>query len=78
MKNETFYQCFNYNRPLIQRLASGLTKDFNTARYLYNEVVHLAMKNKANLREDTFRDWLIQTMKETYSKISRNEYSLKN
>ena len=78
MKNETLYQILDTNRPLIQRIALGLTNDFQIARYLYHETAHLAMKNKAYLREETFKDWLTQTIKETYIRILLNDNKIKN
>lgn len=78
MKNEIFFQYLNLNRSHIQSLATKLSDDFATARFLYRETTHQAMKNKANLKEDTFNDWLMASMNNTYHKIMRNEYSIKN
>jgi DNA-directed RNA polymerase specialized sigma24 family protein len=78
MKNEIFFQYLNKNRTHIQSLASELSNDFATARFLYQETTHQAMKNKANLKEEIFKDWLMTTMQKTYHKILRNEYSIKN
>lgn len=78
MKNEIFFQYLNQNKIHIQGLASELSNDFAIARFLYRETTHQAMKNKANLREEIFKDWLMSTMQKTYHKILRNEYSIKN
>lgn len=78
MKNETLFQYLNHNKQLIQSLASQLSNDFSTARFLYHETTHQAIKNKANLKEETFQDWLVKTMKKTYVKTLQNEYSIKN
>ena len=78
MKNEIFFQYLNQNRTHIQSLASELSNDFATARFLYRETTHQAMKNKANLKEEIFKDWLMTTMQKTYYKILRNEHSIKN
>lgn len=76
MKNEIFFQYLNQNKIHIQGLASELSNDFATARFLYRETTHQAMKNKANLKEEIFKDWLMATMQKTYRKILRNEYSV--
>ena len=78
MKNEIFFQYLNQNKTHIQGLASELSNDFATARFLYRETTHQAMKNQANLKEEIFKDWLMTTMQKTYHKILRNEYSIKN
>ena len=78
MKNEIFFQYLNLNRSHIQSLATELSNDFATARFLYRETTHQAMQNKANLKEEIFKDWLMATMKKTYHKIMRNEYPIKN
>jgi len=78
MKNEIFFQYLNQNKIHLQGLASKLSNDFATARFLYRETTHQAMKNKANLKEEIFKDWLMTTMQITYHKILRNEYSIKN
>ena len=78
MKNEIFFQYLNQNRPHIQGLATELSNDFATARFLYRETTHQAMKHQAILKEEIFKDWLMTTMKKTYYKILRNEYSIKN
>lgn len=75
MKNEIFFNYLNLSRPHIQSLASELSNDFATARFLYRETTHQAMKNQANLKEENFNAWLLTTMKKTYYKILRNEYS---
>jgi DNA-directed RNA polymerase specialized sigma24 family protein len=78
MKNEIFFQYLNLNKSHIQSLATELSNDFAIARFLYQETTHQAMKNKANLKEETFKDWLRATMKKTYHKIIQNEYQIKN
>ncbi len=78
MKNEIFFKYLNSNRSHIQGLATELSNDFATARFLYQETTHQAMKNQANLKEEIFQEWLMSTMKKTYYKIMRNEYSIKN
>lgn len=78
MKNEIFFKYLNINRPHIQNLATELSSDFATARFLYRETTHQAMKNQANLKEENFKAWLLTSMKKTYYKILRNEDSVKN
>ena len=78
MKNEIFFQYLNQNKVHIQGLATELSNDFAIARFLYQETTHQAMKHKANLKEEIFKDWLMTTMQKTYHKILRNEYSIKN
>lgn len=78
MKNEIFFQYLNSNKPQIQDLATKLSSDFATARFLYRETTHQAMKHQASLKEENFTEWLKTTMKRTYHKILQNEYSIKN
>jgi len=78
MKNEIFFQNLSQNRSLIQELATELSNDFVIARFLYRETTHQAMMNKAFLNKETFKEWLITTVKRIYYKISQNEYSTKN
>lgn len=73
MKSEIFFQNLNKNKTCIQGFASELSNDFAIARFLYIETTHQAMKNKANLNEEIFKDWLMTTMQKTYYKILRNE-----
>lgn len=73
MNTETLYQHINRNIPLLQSFAKELTNDFETARFLYQETVHQAMKNKHQLREDTMKDWLINSIKKNYAKISKGD-----
>ena len=69
MTKHTFYQKFDQNIPLIQGLASKLAKDFDTARLLYLETAHLAMKYRNQLREDNFEQWLDETMRRYYYQL---------
>ena len=62
MNTECLYQNIDRNIPFIQNLASKLTKDFKFARFLYQETTHQAIKNKDQLREETFKVWLSDTM----------------
>lgn len=71
MTNPTFYQKFNDNIPRIQGYASELTTDFDTARFLYLETAHQAMKHKEDLKKESFDDWLVSTMKNAYSKVRK-------
>ena len=77
MKNETFYQYLNQNRSYIQGLAKKLSNDFSTACFLYHETAHLAMKNRENLKEETFKEWLMTTTENIYRKVMQNEYPTK-
>ena len=70
MNTENFYQHLNRNIPHIQGFASTLTKDFELARFLYQETAHRAIKNKEHLREDTLEEWLMSTMNKIYSKLT--------
>lgn len=76
MNTEHLYQHLNRNIPLIQRVAKAMTKDFDTARFLYQETVHQAIKNKHLLREDTMESWLKSTLKKTYSSILQDNRSM--
>jgi len=78
MKNEIFFRYLNLNKSYIQGLATELSNDFATARFLYRETTHQAMQNQANLKEENFKNWLMSTMRKTYHKILQNEYSVKN
>ncbi|MFT4665707.1 MAG: hypothetical protein ACI8YQ_002809 [Polaribacter sp.] len=69
MNIEILYQNLDRNIPFIQSSASKLTKDFEIARFLYQETTHQAIKNKDKLREETFKEWLIETMKIINAKI---------
>ncbi len=69
MTNPTFYQKFNDNIPRIQEYASELTNDFDTARYLYLETAHQAIKHKNTLKKESFDKWLVSTMKKAFSKV---------
>lgn len=70
MTKQTFYQKLDQSTTLIQNLSSSLTKDFDTARQLYLETAHLAMKNRKSLKEDNFEQWLDETVKQTFRKLS--------
>ena len=74
MRNETFYQHLNQSSSYIKKLATKLSKDFSTARFLYIETAHLAMKNQKNLKEEIFHEWLCATMNRINQKLIRNEY----
>ena len=74
MRNEIFYRHLNLNSSYIKKLATRLSNDFSTARFLYIETAHLAMKNQKNLKEEIFHDWLCATMERINQKILRNEY----
>lgn len=69
MTTTHFYQHFDRNIPRIQSFASELAKDFETARFLYIETAHQAIKNQMLLEQETFEDWLINTMKNIYGKV---------
>ena len=69
MTTENIYQHLDRKIPIIQRFASQLTKDFELARFLYQETAHQAIKNKGELREDTLEEWLWASMKKTYAKL---------
>ena len=71
MTIDKIYQHLDRNIPLIQSFATKLTKDFEIARFLYQETAHQAIKNKQYLQEETLEDWLMTTMKNTYSKMNR-------
>lgn len=71
MTNENFYKRLDLNLPRIQRLASELTSDFETARFLYQETTHQAMKNRKDLADDNFDSWLSSTMEAAYFKLSQ-------
>jgi len=66
MKNEIFFQSLNLNKSHLQGLATELSNDFAMARFLYRETTHQAMQNQANLKEENFKSWLVETMKRTY------------
>jgi len=67
MTTATLYKHINEYIPKIQSLASKLSNDFDTARSIYLETVHLAFKNQKNLNQDTIGEWLMNTVKKTYS-----------
>jgi DNA-directed RNA polymerase specialized sigma24 family protein len=69
MNTEKLFKQLHSNIPLIKRFAIKLTEDFETARFLYQETTHQAIKNKQHLREETLNEWLMTTMENTYSKI---------
>jgi DNA-directed RNA polymerase specialized sigma24 family protein len=69
MTTANFYQHFDQITPRIQRLASILAQDFETARFLYQETAHQAIKNKDNLDQETLEEWLMEMVKSTYYKI---------
>ena len=69
MTNAHFFKNFDQKRSFIQNLASKLAGDFDTARFLYLETVHQAMKNRTHLDHDTFEEWLMSTIKKTYSQL---------
>lgn len=71
MTTHTFYQQFEQNTSKIQQLASKLAKDFDTARFLYLETAHQALKYKNQLKKENFDQWLIDTMKKTYRKLRK-------
>ncbi len=73
MTTNDFYQHFDRSRPLIQRLARKLVKDFDTARYLYQETAHRAIQQRQNLQKDTFEDWLKVTMKSVYANLQNRK-----
>ena len=62
------------------RKVSDLNKKYDQVvkiwkEYYEDERKRQAMKNQANLKEENFNAWLLTTMKKTYYKILRNEYS---
>ena len=69
MNTEKLFKQLHTNIPHIQRFAIKLTKDFDTARFLYQETAHQAIKNKHQLREETLNEWLMTTMENTYSRL---------
>ena len=71
MTTADLYQQLNQNIPRLQSFACELTKDFDTARLLYLETAHQAIKNNVSLEPDTFEDWLINTMKNSYRKMAK-------
>jgi len=68
MTTNDFYQQLDRNKPLIQGLATKLVNDFDTARFLYHETAHQAIQNKNKLQQDTFEEWLMNTMNKVYLK----------
>ncbi len=66
MTNADFYQHFDRNIPGIQQFASKLAQDIDTARYLYQETAHQAIKNRKYLKRETFDEWLMATMERIY------------
>lgn len=70
MNTEILYQNIDRNILFIQNLASKLTKDFDQARFLYQETTHQAIKNKDQLKEETFRGWLSETMEKINSRVN--------
>ena len=63
---QELYHHFNQKIPFIQRLACELAKDFDKARFLYQETFHRAMRQKSRLKPDSLDSWLNQTIKEAY------------
>ena len=78
MKNEIFYQNLNSNKSLIQRLASKMSNDFATSRFLFFETAHQAIKNKEKIKEENFHDWLIVTMKNINKGLLKNPIQVSN
>ena len=76
MNTENIYRNLDHHTPFIQSFASGLTKDFDVARFLYQETAHLAIKNKEALKEETLKRWLINTMRRIYSKVPQKNQRL--
>ena len=66
MTTNYFFKNFDKYRPVIQNLASKLTEDFNTARFLYIETVHKAMKKNDHHEQATFNEWLNYSIRKTY------------
>ena len=66
MTNADFYQHFDRSIPNIQRFARQLANDIDTARYLYQETAHQAIKNRKYLKRETFEKWLMATMEKIY------------
>lgn len=77
MTTANFYQHFDQSIPRIQSLAASLAQDFETARFIYQETHHQAIKNKNNLQQETFEEWLMETARNTYYKLIQQK-SLKN
>ena len=69
MTTAHFYQHFDCYIPRMQSFASELAKDSDTARFLYIETTHQAIKNQMHLEQETFEGWLISTMRNIYSKV---------
>ena len=71
MKTEILYQHLDRSIPLLQSFAIKLAKDFETARFLYHETAHQAIKNKHQLQAESLNEWLMNNMRKTYSKINQ-------
>ena len=61
------YQHLNRNLSRIQNLATQLSNDFDTSRFLYQETLHQAIKQSPSLKEEEIDDWLLSTLQQTYS-----------
>ena len=70
MTTANFYDKFDQSIPRIQDFASKLTKNFESARLLYLETAHQAMKHGDAIEDDRFEEWLLSTMKKTYCKMT--------
>ncbi len=66
-----FYQHFNRYIPRIQNFATELAKDTETARFLYLETAHQAIKNQIHLEQETLEGWLIKTMRNAHNKVAQ-------
>ena len=70
MTTQELYHHFNQRIPLVRKLASELAKDFDRARFLYQETFHRAMRNRGSLRADSMDAWLNRTVKEAFLEIN--------
>ncbi len=69
MRTTSFYDKFDKSIPRIQDFAFKLTKNFESARLLYLETAHQAMKHGKSIEADRFDDWVLSIMKKTYCKM---------
>ena len=78
MTTQSFYTKFDRYIPNIQKQARAMASDFETARFLYHETAHQAIKNKNLLKEDNLESWLVTTMNKIYRKIASKQIKLSN
>ena len=69
MTTADVYQHLGRNGSRIQNLASQLSEDLDTARFLYQETAHQAIKHSGTLNEGEIEEWLMTTVQNTHSSM---------